>query len=400
MKKYVKELVIYVLQLFMFYIFPLFAGPTDMMGMVLLIIISTFVLSVIMGSISKEKIKYLYPIIVAVIFIPTVMLYYNSSALIHSVWYLVVSAIGLLIGTIIYKLIQKNSVGGNYMKTIIKKVLIVIGVIFGIILLDSIQALVFDNNPIIGIQTRNMKKVGILVDTHHCGNGKHDTVIKGFSYSCNYEGGNYTLVDETKNKKDFACDDALESFYEDEKYTYFWSCIKNDYMVVKYDDGSKELISEALKNEHIEIQILDKFNISYIKEEKFQMYQETPPELFIYLDGETNKAKALLGTHSWKIIKDGKEEIIAADSLHPSQIKYDDVNTLKYKNTKIKIDSMNATITSANIYNMNKTEKLKKISFDNETIMLGDLQKGEYVLEIVANYSQGKSYYGIKIVVE
>jgi len=108
MKKYVKELVIYVLQLFMFYIFPLFAGPTDMMGMVLLIIISTFVLSVIMGSISKEKIKYLYPIIVAVIFIPTVMLYYNSSALIHSVWYLVVSAIGLFIGTIIYKLIQKK----------------------------------------------------------------------------------------------------------------------------------------------------------------------------------------------------------------------------------------------------------------------------------------------------
>ena len=84
------------------------------------------------------------------------------------------------------------------MKKIIKKVLIVVGVIVGIIILDSIQALVFDNNPIIGIQTRNMKKVGILVDTHHCGNGKHDTVIKGFSYSCNYKGGKYTLVDETK----------------------------------------------------------------------------------------------------------------------------------------------------------------------------------------------------------
>ena len=44
----------------MFYIFPLFAGPTDAMGMVLLIIIATFVLSIIIGSISKEKIKYLY----------------------------------------------------------------------------------------------------------------------------------------------------------------------------------------------------------------------------------------------------------------------------------------------------------------------------------------------------
>ena len=286
------------------------------------------------------------------------------------------------------------------MKKGLKITLIVIGTIIGIILLDSIQALVFDNNPIIGIQTRNMKKVGILVDTHHCGNGKHDTVIKGFSYSCNYEGGNYTLVDETKEINDFACDDALEPFYEDDTYTYFWSCIKNKYMVVKYDDGSKELISEALKNNHIDIQILDKFNISYIKEEKFQMYYKTPPELFVYLDGETTKAKALLGTHSWKIIKDGKEEIITADSLHPSQIKYNDVNTLKYNNSNIKIDSENATIINANIYDMNKTEKIKKISFDNNTIMLGSMQIGEYVLEIVAKYSQGNAYYGVKIVVD
>ena len=154
------------------------------------------------------------------------------------------------------------------MMKILKRVLIILGVIVGIILLDSIQALVFDNNPIIGIQTRNMKKVGILVDTHHCGRGKHDTVIKGFSYSCNYRGGEYTLVDETKRKKDFACAEALESFYEDENYIYYWSCIKNEYMIVEYDDGSKELISDALKNKHIDIQILDKFDISYIKYEK------------------------------------------------------------------------------------------------------------------------------------
>ena len=108
MKKHIKELIIYILQLFMFYIFPLFAGPTDIMGMVLLILIATFILSVIIGSISNEKIKYLYPIIIAVIFIPTVPLHYNSSALIHSVWYLVVSIIGLLIGLFIYKLTHKK----------------------------------------------------------------------------------------------------------------------------------------------------------------------------------------------------------------------------------------------------------------------------------------------------
>ena len=107
MKKYIKELVIYILQLFMFYIFPLFAGPTDMMGMVILIILATFLLSVLMGSISKEKIKYLYPIAVAVIFIPSAMLHYNSSALIHSVWYLVISTVGMLVGILINVILKK-----------------------------------------------------------------------------------------------------------------------------------------------------------------------------------------------------------------------------------------------------------------------------------------------------
>ena len=154
------------------------------------------------------------------------------------------------------------------MKKILKNVLIVIGVIVCIILLDSMQALIFDNNPVIGIQTRGMKKVGILVDTFHCGNGKHDTVIKGFSHSCAIIDDNYILVDKTKEVKDFACAEALESFYEDDNYTYYWSCIKNTLMVVRYSDGNEETISDALKSKHIEIGDLNKFEIDYIKYEK------------------------------------------------------------------------------------------------------------------------------------
>ena len=108
MKRYLKEIIILILQLYMFYISPLFAGPTDTMGMVLLIVLATLLLSIIMGSISKEKIKYLYPIIVSILFIPSIYIYYNESALIHTIWCLVVSSIGLLIGTIIYKLTHKK----------------------------------------------------------------------------------------------------------------------------------------------------------------------------------------------------------------------------------------------------------------------------------------------------
>lgn len=107
MKKYLKEIIILILQLFMFYIFPLFAGPTDAMGMVFLIIISVFVLSIIMGSISNIKQKYLYPAIIAILFIPSVPIHYNSSAMIHSTWYLVISVIGLLIGYIINLIVKK-----------------------------------------------------------------------------------------------------------------------------------------------------------------------------------------------------------------------------------------------------------------------------------------------------
>ena len=108
MKRFCKEIIILLIQLFMFYIFPLFAGPTDAMGMVALILIATLMLSMIIASISKEKIKYLYPIVVAILFIPSIFIYYNESALIHSIWYLVDAAIGIVIGTIINKLTKKK----------------------------------------------------------------------------------------------------------------------------------------------------------------------------------------------------------------------------------------------------------------------------------------------------
>ena len=110
MKQYKKELIILIIQLFMFYIFPLFAGPTDAMGMVFLIWLSTILLGILMGIISPKKVKYLYPIIISILFIPSIFIYYNESALVHSLWYLVSSSIGLLIGIIINKINFKNSI--------------------------------------------------------------------------------------------------------------------------------------------------------------------------------------------------------------------------------------------------------------------------------------------------
>ena len=94
MKKFMKKIILFIIQLLIFYLFPLFAKQID-------------AISALMGIISTNKIKYFYPLITAILFIPSVFIYYNESALIHSVWYFVVSVVGTAIGTVITKLFAK-----------------------------------------------------------------------------------------------------------------------------------------------------------------------------------------------------------------------------------------------------------------------------------------------------
>ena len=107
MKRYIKELAILTVQLFLFYLFPLFAGPTDAMGMVVLILLGTLTLSLVLGAVSRSPFKWGYPALCAVLFLPSIPLYYNFSALIHAVWYLVIAAGGLLLGSGAGALVQK-----------------------------------------------------------------------------------------------------------------------------------------------------------------------------------------------------------------------------------------------------------------------------------------------------
>lgn len=110
MKKYLKEIIILFIQLIMFYVFPLSLHICEPMEMVFIILFVTLVLSLLLGCSSKYKLKYLYPIIISILFIPTVFIYYNESALIHSVWYLVISLVGILVGSIIKLIVRKREI--------------------------------------------------------------------------------------------------------------------------------------------------------------------------------------------------------------------------------------------------------------------------------------------------
>ena len=132
MKKYIKEIIVILLQILTFYFMPKIVGNIGTLGMVFLLLVTTFILSIIIGAISKNKIKYLYPIAVSILFIPTIFIYYNESAFVHSLWYLVVSSVGLGIGMFINKI--SNIKGDNVMdlkkETIKRNVFLVLQIIF------------------------------------------------------------------------------------------------------------------------------------------------------------------------------------------------------------------------------------------------------------------------------
>lgn len=108
MKKYLKEVIAFILLLVVFYILPLFRWNEQPIGSILFLLVLSSILSLIIGCISAEKIKYLYPVACAVLFIPTVFIYYNSSAFIYVLFIFVGSAIGLLIGMFIRWIVKKQ----------------------------------------------------------------------------------------------------------------------------------------------------------------------------------------------------------------------------------------------------------------------------------------------------
>jgi len=166
------------------------------------------------------------------------------------------------------------------MKKIIKISIIAILIMISFILIDTAQARIFKRSPIISWKEKLDKyswvNKGIIIDTYYCVKEKDILTVswhlKNYKFTCAINNNDTVKVNEitdtTKNIENFVCAEALESFYEDENYIYYWNCIKNNYMIVKYENGYEETISNALKNKTITINDLDKYKINYIKQEK------------------------------------------------------------------------------------------------------------------------------------
>ncbi len=108
MNKMKKGLVFLILQAIIFYVLPLFAGPTDTMGLVLIQFAATFVLSFIVGVSTKSTMKFVFPVIATVAFVPVIMIYMNATAYIYLVFYAVLTVGGVALGTGLRNLFTKK----------------------------------------------------------------------------------------------------------------------------------------------------------------------------------------------------------------------------------------------------------------------------------------------------
>ena len=72
------------------------------------------------------------------------------------------------------------------------------------------------------------------------------------------------IVDLAKTQN-IPTDDALECFYTDANFHYFFDSIKSSYVTVYYKDGTEENVIDALGAGHITVTDLEKYDIGYSK---------------------------------------------------------------------------------------------------------------------------------------
>ena len=113
MKKYLKEIIIAIIEIAFLYLFPLIPmGNRD--AHIILLLVITLIVGIIGVAISDEKIKFLFPIFATIMVVPTMFMYYEPRVYGNIFWMLVFSTLAVIIGELlrlivlgIIKLIKK-----------------------------------------------------------------------------------------------------------------------------------------------------------------------------------------------------------------------------------------------------------------------------------------------------
>ena len=100
MKKYLKELIIAVIETAFLFLFPLIPmGNKD--AHIILIMALTLIVGIIGVAISNKKIKFLFPVFTTILVVPTMFMYYEPRVYGNIFWMFVFSLLAVIIGEVL-----------------------------------------------------------------------------------------------------------------------------------------------------------------------------------------------------------------------------------------------------------------------------------------------------------
>ena len=240
------------------------------------------------------------------------------------------------------------------MKKWVKITLIIMGIMAGIIALDTIQALAFNNNPIIGTQTKCRCKEGLFVTTYHCDDGRNITKLKDSTCSTEEmckEAKNIDYVMSPKDIYNLINDYFTKPEADLSNYAYGYVDEESNKVVVGLIDTSEEK-----KNEFIDDVFTDCCEADYIrfiKEHKLITFNESK---------EVFNAKVI----------EVKEETIMVKVLNS--------NNSFSTNDKVIVRTTTAINQTDVTYNMD--DKVR-ITFNGNVLESNPAQIGAYTIEII-----------------
>ena len=100
MKKYLKELIIAVIETAFLFLFPLIPmGNKD--AHIILLLVITLIIGIVGVAISDKKIKFLFPVFSTIMVVPTMFIYYEPRVYGNIFWMFVFSALATIIGELL-----------------------------------------------------------------------------------------------------------------------------------------------------------------------------------------------------------------------------------------------------------------------------------------------------------
>ena len=144
------------------------------------------------------------------------------------------------------------------------------------------------------------------------------------------------IIDRTEQEFLVTCD-ALEGFWRDEEYSYFFPSIKSHYIIVHYSDGSQLPVREAMARGDVTVSDLDRFHIGYWREEIVtavgmeykegvldaeKLFWEDEEYRYYFPNYDTEVTVLLSDGHSWPLHDALQDGLVTVEDLEDYEIPY------------------------------------------------------------------------------